>query len=260
LALWRERLAGGVSHELAYGTVAALLVLAVREMGVFALALVAVSVVTIWLGQRHALRATHRSVRELSAANERLRRLTLTTVESLARTIEARDPYTGGHTERVADFAQAIGVRLELDEDELRAVAIGAVIHDIGKIGVSDAVLLKQGPLDADEWAVMRRHPEIGSYILGELEVPEQVKAMTRHHHERWDGRGYPDGLAGEDIPLTARLLTVADALDAMTSDRPYRSALALDVALAELREKAGSQFCPTVVAAALDVLSDLHT
>jgi hypothetical protein len=256
LALYRERLGGGLPHELAYGPLAMLLLVAEREMGGLALALVAVPLVALWLGESQAIRASTRSVTELREANERLRRMMQSTVESLARTIEARDPYTGGHTERVGEFAHRIAVRLGLGEDQLRAIAAGSVIHDIGKIGIPDAVLLKPGSLDESEWETMRRHPVIGAYILDELDLPEDVKAMVRHHHERFDGSGYPDGLAGEDIPLAARILTVADAIDAMTSDRPYREALSMEVAAAEMRDKAGTQFCPRVVAAAADVIS----
>jgi hypothetical protein len=257
LAMWRERLSASAVHEIACGPVAALLVLAERELGLLALALVAAPVLALWAGQRHSLQLQARNVAELQAANRRLRRVMATTVESLARTIEARDPYTGGHTERVGEFAEAIARRLGLGEEEVAAIALGAVIHDIGKIGIPDAVLLKAGPLDPAEWQEMRRHPEIGAYILGELELPAAAKAMARHHHERFDGGGYPDGLAGDAIPLAARILSVADALDAMTSDRPYRPALALHAALAELRAQAGTQFCPAVVAAALDVVAE---
>jgi hypothetical protein len=255
--LYRERLAHGVPHELAYGPLAALLVVAEHDMGGLALALIGVPVAALWLGQAQSIRAAHQSVRDLRAANERLRAMMQSTVESLARTIEARDPYTGGHTERVGEFAGRIAKRLGFDEDELRAVAVGAVIHDVGKIGIPDAVLLKPGALDDGEWAAMRRHPEIGSYILDELDLPAHAKAMARHHHERFDGAGYPDGLSGDEIPLAARILTVADTIDAMTTDRPYRKALPMSVAIDELRDKAGTQFCPRVVAAAVDVISD---
>ena len=215
-------------------------------------------------GTRGSVTALRANNADLELANDRLRALLndnesllqrihnsyVSTITSLARTIEARDPYTGGHTERVADFAHLIAVELGFRDDELDAVAVGAVVHDIGKIGVRDSVLLKQGPLDDQEWQEMRQHPETGAYILAELELPQLAKDMARHHHERFDGKGYPDGLRGAEIPLAARVLTVADALDAMTSDRPYRKALSAEVALAELRDKAGVQFCPTVVSA----------
>jgi putative nucleotidyltransferase with HDIG domain len=179
-----------------------------------------------------------------------MQRSYLSTITSLARTVEAKDPYTSGHTERVADIALVLAAELGFDESKLPAINVGAIIHDIGKIGVPDTILLKPGPLDPDEFAEMRRHPEMSSYIVGELDLPIEVKQMVRSHHERYDGGGYPDGLAGERIPLAARILTVADALDAMTSDRPYRNALPLEVALSEIRAKSGTQFCPVVVEA----------
>jgi HD-GYP domain-containing protein (c-di-GMP phosphodiesterase class II) len=143
-----------------------------------------------------------------------------------------------------------IAAELGFDSAQLEAVKVGAVIHDIGKIGVPDSVLLKKGALDGGELDAMREHPVIASYILADLELPQIVKQMTRSHHERFDGSGYPDGLEGDEIPLAARVLSVADALDAMTSDRPYRKALALEDALAEVQAQAGTQFCPTVVSA----------
>jgi putative nucleotidyltransferase with HDIG domain len=150
----------------------------------------------------------------------------------------------------VAEVAQLLAKELGFDEAEQRAISVGAVIHDIGKVGIPDDILLKQGRLSPDELEIIRRHPEISTYILAELELPSMVKEMVRHHHERIDGRGYPDGLAGEDIPLAARVLAVADALDAMTTDRPYRYARPLDDARAEIAAQVGLQFCPRVVAA----------
>jgi putative nucleotidyltransferase with HDIG domain len=214
-----------------------------------------------------ALRASHH---ELEAANEQLRvalsenekllertkRAYLSTITSLARTIEAKDPYTGGHTERVAEYTLMLARELGFGDDELQAVEVGAVIHDIGKIGIPDRILLKPGRLDSDEFEEMRRHPVISSYILDELDLPKVVRDMARNHHERFDGKGYPDGLKGDQIPLAARILTVADAFDAMTSDRPYRRALSQEVAAAEIRRNTGTQFCPDVVAALEECLA----
>jgi ribonuclease P protein subunit RPR2 len=139
---------------------------------------------------------------------------------------------------------------LGLSETQRRAAEVGATIHDIGKVGVPDSILLKPARLSEDELAVMRQHPETSSYIVGELDVPLIVKEMVRSHHERYDGTGYPDGLAGEEIPLSARILAVADTLDAITSDRPYRAARPLRAAIGEIESLAGHQFCPAVVAA----------
>ncbi|MDX6620080.1 MAG: hypothetical protein QOK36_2466, partial [Gaiellales bacterium] len=176
-------------------------------------------------------------------------------ITSLARTIEAKDPYTGGHTERVRDFAMLLARELGLCEEDLRAVEVGSIIHDIGKIGVPDRVLLKPGKLDADEMEEIRRHPEISSYIVADLDLPPIVHQMVRSHHERWDGRGYPDGLAGEEIPMAARIVGAADAFVAMTESRPYEGPRRHAEAVEELMQGAGSHFDPQVVAAIVAVL-----
>jgi putative nucleotidyltransferase with HDIG domain len=270
-AAWRERMAWLWLHNLAAGALAGAFVAAERSLGPSAFVIFCVPLLLAWATQKQylqrsrtsvaALRASHH---ELEAANEQLRvalgeneqllertkRAYLSTITSLARTIEAKDPYTGGHTERVAEYAIMLARQLGFKDEELSEIEVGAVIHDIGKIGIPDRILLKPGRLDSDEFAEMRRHPEISSYILDELELPAVVRDMARNHHERYDGKGYPDGLKGEDIPLAARILTVADAFDAMTSDRPYRRALSQEVAAVEISRNAGSQFCPKVVAA----------
>jgi hypothetical protein len=257
LAAWRERLAWVAPHYPAYGLLAALLIVGHHGLGLYVFAVVGVPVTLVWLGQRQYLERSRRNVEEMRAVLdekqallERVQRSYLQTITSLARTIEAKDPYTGGHVERVADYAVALARELGFDEEALAAVAVGSIVHDIGKVGIPDQVLLKPGRLDDAEWAEMQRHPRISSYILDELELPDVVKQMARHHHERYDGRGYPDGLAGEAIPLAARILSVADALDAMTSDRLYRGALSFEQAVSEIRRHAGSQYCPRVVGA----------
>jgi putative nucleotidyltransferase with HDIG domain len=225
----------------------------------------------LWLGERQYINRSRSSVNELRAKHDELERANsslrglvdekqalvsrmhrsyLSTITSLARTIEAKDPYTGGHTERVARIACLVAEEMGFDSTDVRAINVGAVIHDIGKIGVPDRVLLKAGALEPEELDHIRRHPEISSYILAELDLPPIVKQMVRSHHERFGGGGYPDGLAGEEIPLAARILSVADALDAMTSDRPYRNARPLPEALAEIDSRSGEQFCPRVVEA----------
>ncbi len=257
LAAWRERFAWAWPHYLTYGLLAGAIVIGHNQIGLTELALIGPVVFLLWITEKQYVARTRSSVAELreraealEAANLRLRDLYLSTVTSLARTIEAKDPYTGGHTERVAAFAVTLARRMGFAGDDLAAVEVGGVIHDVGKIGIRDEVLNKPGKLTEEEFAEMRRHPEISSYILERLDLPRIVKQMARNHHERYDGAGYPDGLEGEEIPLAARILAVADALDAMTSDRPYRAALPVDVALAELRDLAGRQFCPSVVEA----------
>jgi diguanylate cyclase (GGDEF)-like protein len=271
VAVWRERLAWLWTHYIGFGVVAGTFVVSQDTLGLYVFLVFGLPMVMLWVSQkqyvdrsRSSVTELRRSHDELALANKRLRGLLednqallgrmhrsyLSTITSLARTIEAKDPYTGGHTERVAQIARMLAVELGFDDAQLRAVDVGSVIHDIGKIGIPDNILLKPGKLDPEELAEMRRHPEISSYIVAELELPAIVKQMVRGHHERYDGTGYPDGLAGDEIPLAARILSVADALDAMTSDRPYRRALPLEDARAEVEAQAGRQFCPRVVAA----------
>jgi diguanylate cyclase (GGDEF)-like protein/putative nucleotidyltransferase with HDIG domain len=271
LAAWRERFAWCWPYHLVFGALAGTFLVAYDEVGALAFALIGLPVAMLWLAEKQYLDHTRMSVAELrnsheeaTQANRRLRRLLddkhdllrqvhrsyLATITSLARTIEAKDPYTGGHTERVAEVALLLARELGFDETEQRAIGVGAVIHDIGKVGIPDDILLKQGHLSPEELEIIRSHPEISTYILGELELPPMVKEMVRHHHERIDGTGYPDGLSGEDIPLAARVLAVADALDAITSDRPYRYGRPLAEARAEITAQVGLQFCPRVVAA----------
>jgi putative two-component system response regulator len=154
-------------------------------------------------------------------------------VFSIARTVEARDPDTSDHCERLAKLAVRLGRRLGLGEDELTALRRGGYLHDLGKIGVPDSVLLKPGPLDPSEWEIMKRHVEIGVEICAPLRSLQLVLPLIRHHHERFDGSGYPDGLAGADIPLLARVFQVVDVYDALTNDRCYRKALDIPAALA---------------------------
>jgi HD-GYP domain-containing protein (c-di-GMP phosphodiesterase class II) len=172
----------------------------------------------------------------------------------LARAIEARDPYSSGHAARVTATAEVIAARMGWDEEQIDVLRIGAALHDIGKLAVPDTVLRKNGPLDADELDHVRAHPEEGARMLGLVGTLRAAVPCVLHHHERWDGHGYPAGTAGEEIPIEARVLAVADAYDAMTSDRPYRPALSQSDAVAELERCAGSQFDPDVVAVFAEV------
>jgi putative two-component system response regulator len=158
---------------------------------------------------------------------------------SLGLTIEARDPYTKGHCQRLAMYATALGTRLGLADDQLVALNRGGFLHDVGKIGIPDAVLLKAGRLTASEYALMQQHTVIGDNLCSELRLLQDVRPIVRHHHERPDGTGYPDRLEGEDIPLLARILSVVDVYDALTTERPYKPALSRDLATRELRGEA---------------------
>jgi putative nucleotidyltransferase with HDIG domain len=169
-------------------------------------------------------------------------------LEALSATVDARDTYTAGHSRRVAASATVIAQELGLSGHELVVVDQAALLHDIGKIGVPDAVLLKEGPLTAAEWVVMRSHPEEGARIIERLGYLDDVVPGIRYHHERMDGRGYPDGLLGDKIPLAARIIHVADALDAMTTKRLYREERSFEEALEEIRSGRGTDFCSLCV------------
>lgn len=181
--------------------------------------------------------------------NARKHESTREVVMALANAIEAKDPYTGGHVDRVTLLAQRIGEELGLSTEDLQNLEMAAILHDVGKIGIEEAVLTKPGMLDPDERYRMEQHPLIGeSIVRGLHNLPDSVKAAVLHHQERWDGRGYPAGLRGDDIPLYARVVAVSDTYDAMTTTRPYRAALPRNVAIDEITRNAGSQFDPAVV------------
>jgi putative nucleotidyltransferase with HDIG domain len=175
---------------------------------------------------------------------------------TLSRAIEARDPYTRGHSTRVTAIAEAIARRLGWDEERLELLQLGGPLHDVGKLGVSEEVLAKPGRLDDAELAQIREHPKLGARILLRVAALRGALPYVLYHHERWDGGGYPTGRVGERIPLEARVLAVADAFDAMTSDRPYRPALDRDEAVAEVARCAGTQFDPEVVRVFLELFA----
>jgi HD-GYP domain-containing protein (c-di-GMP phosphodiesterase class II) len=174
---------------------------------------------------------------------------------ALRAALTAYDRYTAEHSGGTCALAEQVAERLGVDEEEAELVSRAAALHDVGKLGVPGDVLNKAGPLSAEELVVMREHPVIGEQILGVIPPLAGVARAVRHEHERWDGSGYPDGLAGEQIPLASRIVLACDAWHAMTSDRPYRLALPVARALGELRRGAGRQFDPDVARALLDVL-----
>jgi putative nucleotidyltransferase with HDIG domain len=175
----------------------------------------------------------------------------------LTGAIEARDPYTRGHSARVTEIAEAVACRLGWSEERLESLRIGGPLHDIGKLAVSDEVLRKEGRLDESELAQIREHPKIGARILLRMAALREAIPYVLYHHERWDGHGYPSGKAGEEIPLGARVLAIADAFDAMTSDRPYRRALTREQALAEIERCAGTQFDPRIAQVFLELFTE---
>jgi HD-GYP domain-containing protein (c-di-GMP phosphodiesterase class II) len=184
------------------------------------------------------------------ARAQELRRSYIATVRALSNAVEARDAYTGKHAERVAAYGMELARRCGLAVERSPQIEFGFLLHDVGKVAVPDAILFKSASLTEEEYSLVRRHPVIGSEILRDIDFLGEGKLVVRHHHERWDGQGYPDGLSGDAIPLAARVFAVADALDALTTDRPYRPASSFADARREVLRGAGTQFDPVVIAA----------
>jgi hypothetical protein len=249
-AVWLERFHWARFYFLLFGPLALVAETAYHLMGVQGLVAFTVPPALMMLSARRYLERTAAAVAEVSEANVRLRRAHRDTIAALSRSMEAKDLYTGGHTGRVAAVSVALAEQLGYDGDALEAIEIGALLHDIGKIGIPEQILRKQGPLDDEEWAIMRTHPLVSDFILAELDLDPIVRECARSSHERIDGHGYPDELNGEEIPLPARIVFVADAFDAITSDRPYRQGRSIAAALAEIEDNAGTQFCTQVVTA----------
>jgi putative nucleotidyltransferase with HDIG domain len=198
--------------------------------------------------------ALSRKTQEVEDLFRRLNESYQTTLEALATALDARDAETLGHSVRVGAYTVAVAQRMGVRDPELTDVYRGALLHDVGKIGIPDAILLKPGKLTADEWVEMRKHPEIGARMLQGIRFLEGAIPIVLCHQERWDGKGYPQRLAGKAIPLGARIFAVVDTLDAMTSNRPYRKALTYDDARAEIVKYSGIQFDPEVVAVFLSI------
>jgi HD-GYP domain-containing protein (c-di-GMP phosphodiesterase class II) len=194
---------------------------------------------------------------ELERVLESLQETYIATMKSLAQVIEAKDRTTRGHLDRTQAYGLALARRIAPDLVATPNLGYGFFLHDIGKVGVPEHILCKEGPLTGEEWTVMRNHPVVGAQIIAPITFLTGAVELIRHHHERFDGSGYPDGLRAEEIPLAARIFAVADSFDAMTSDRPYRGAMRIDRALAEIDGGAGTQFDPQVVRVFVRMIED---
>jgi diguanylate cyclase (GGDEF)-like protein/putative nucleotidyltransferase with HDIG domain len=263
-AVFKERFAWLATHYLVYGFIGGVIWVGNESAGLWALAVFAVPLLLMRKTQEAYLRHTQRSAQKLRAAaetiqtqnvslehaNRLLKERSTAAMQSLSATVDARDAYTAGHSRRVQQLALAIGRELGLSQAELDLLGHAALFHDIGKLAIPDAILLKPASLTADEWELMQRHAEEGARIIDRLGFLNDAVPAIKHHHERFDGGGYPDGLKGEEIPLGARIIHAADALDSMLTTRIYRAARPAAEALDELRRASGTQFCPRCVAA----------
>jgi diguanylate cyclase (GGDEF)-like protein/putative nucleotidyltransferase with HDIG domain len=262
--VWHERFLWLAPHYVVYGFIGGVIAIAYHAAGLYALAVFAVPLLLMRKTQEAYLSHTRRSAQKLrqaaetihtqnvslEQANRLLKERSTAAMESLSATVDARDAYTAGHSRRVQQLALAIGRELGLSQIELDLLGHAALFHDIGKLAIPDSILLKPASLTEEEWALMQRHADEGARIIDRLGFLGDAVPSIRHHHERFDGTGYPDRLKHEEIPLGARIIHVADALDSMLTTRIYRAARPLEEALAELRSAAGSQFCPRCVAA----------
>jgi diguanylate cyclase (GGDEF)-like protein/putative nucleotidyltransferase with HDIG domain len=263
-SVFKERFAWLLPHYLVYGFIGGVMALAYEAVKLLALAVFAVPLLLMRKTQEAYLKHTQRSAQKLrqaaetiqsqnvslEMANKLLKERSTAAMESLSATVDARDSYTAGHSRRVQQLALAIGRELGLSQAELDLLGHAALFHDIGKLAIPDAILLKPASLTSDEWSLMQRHAEEGARIIDRLGFLNDAVPAIRHHHERFDGTGYPDRLQGEEIPLGARIIHVADALDSMLTTRIYRAARPAADALHELRLSAGTQFCPRCVTA----------
>jgi diguanylate cyclase (GGDEF)-like protein/putative nucleotidyltransferase with HDIG domain len=263
-SVFKEQFAWLLPHYVVYGFIGGVMALAYEAVNLLALAVFAVPLLLMRKTQEAYLKHTHRSAQKLrqaaetiqsqnvslEMANKLLKERSTAAMESLSATVDARDSYTAGHSRRVQQLALAIGRELGLSQAELDLLGHAALFHDIGKLAIPDAILLKPASLTPDEWSLMQRHAEEGARIIDRLGFLNDAVPAIRHHHERFDGTGYPDRLGGEDIPLGARIIHVADALDSMLTTRIYRAARPAAEALEELRMAAGTQFCPRCVGA----------
>ena len=264
---WRafqERFAWLAPHYLVYGFIAGVIFLGYKSAHLWAFAVFAVPLFLMRKTQEAYLRHTQKSAQKLreaaetiqtqnvslEQANRLLKERSTAAMESLSATVDARDAYTAGHSRRVQQLALAIGRELGLSQAELDLLGHAALFHDIGKLAIPDAILLKPATLTDAEWSLMQNHAEEGARIIDRLGFLNDAVPAIRHHHERFDGMGYPDRLKGEEIPLGARIIHVADALDSMLTTRIYRAARPATEALEELRSAAGTQFCPRCVSA----------
>ncbi len=194
---------------------------------------------------------------ELQNKNTMLEKAYLESIQTLRYTVEAKDTYTRGHSDRVSEYSVLIGKALNLSDNDLKTLQIGGLFHDIGKIGVPDSILLKESKLTDDEYSQIKNHPSIGAHILSTATIFKDIIPIVKHHHEKYDGTGYPGRLKGEEIPYLARIAAIADSFDAMTSKRTYRNSLPLDTVISEFEKCKGTQFDPKITDVFLDILKN---
>jgi diguanylate cyclase (GGDEF)-like protein/putative nucleotidyltransferase with HDIG domain len=262
--IWKEQYSWLAPMYLAIGVIGYALILIYQIAGLLGLTIVLVPMGILRLSQKQYMDHTRRSVEKLQESNARLEiqgakisKLNEELLQSFSYVIDMRDPYVFGHSDHVVTYAVKIAKRIGLPDSQVELIRRAGLLHDIGKLGISEQILNKPERLEPHEFEVIKKHPVIGASILGKVESLQELVPIVRHHHERIDGRGYPDGLKGDSIPIGARIIALADAVEAMASDRPYKASFSIDQILEEIKAHSNTQFDPVVVNAFVDIIHE---
>jgi len=239
---WAQNVKGTVLSSLSVGVLGIIIALSYTAYGAF--------VVLLFFAPLLLARYSFKLYLDMKKVN-------FETIKALNKAVEVKDPYTSGHASRVGEYAIKLAQALKLPDNRIEKIRIAAILHDIGKIGISDSILNKTGVLTDDEYEAIKQHPLIGAQIVDNVDFLRDVTEIIKYHHERYDGKGYPEGIDGENIPMEAAILSIADVYDAMTSDRPYRKALPVEKALTEIEKNAGTQFHPEIACTFINIVKE---
>jgi putative nucleotidyltransferase with HDIG domain len=263
---WKENFSWLAPYFLAMGVIAFALVLSYQRIGFVGLLVIIIPLIVLRYSQTMFIKRTKASVEQLHNTNRKLEKtsqevskLNEELLQVLSYVIDMRDPFILGHSQQVVFYAVKIAEKLGLSPERIEVIRKGALIHDIGKLGIPESILGKKSRLTAREFELIKQHVKIGADIIQQSEALKNVVPMVYHHHERYDGKGYPDGLKGRDIPLEARILALADSIEAMASDRPYRQGILFEDILQEVKRNKGTHFDPQVVAAFLEIVEEME-
>ena len=261
---WKVKFSWLLPYYLVLGLVAMILAYAYQSQGVLGTAIVIIPLLLMRFSQKQFIDRTRGAVNELKEKNlilvhnaDEIQKLNEGLLNALAEVIDLRDPYVLGHSKQVTQYAVMVASRMGLPEEQIEVIRKASLLHDIGKLGIPEKILRKPGPLTREEFAIIQGHPLLGAEILAASQALAPLISAVRHHHEHYDGNGYPGELSGEQIPLEARIVAIADAVESMASDRPYRRALSYSEIIAEIQKSSGTQFDPRVAGFMLDLLQE---
>jgi putative nucleotidyltransferase with HDIG domain len=262
--VWKEKFSWLTPYYIAMGLIAYALILGYQTTGLVGLAVILIPLLMLRLSVKQYIDRTITMVNELRGKNnllesnsQEINKLNEDLLKALAEVIDLRDPFTLGHSQYVTRYSVLIAKKLGLPQERIDLIRNAGLLHDIGKIGIPDEILLKPYPLTKEEFMIIQRHTTLGADILQKAHSLKHLSPIVRHHHERYDGSGYPDRLKGQDIPIEARIIAIADAVEAMASDRPYRRALSFDKIKEELKRNSSTQFDPVITEIILQILQE---